>query len=121
MAVKNGSYQKDISSSGLPKVIKLSNETLKQTANINLPNMHAVVPKGAELTSVVVIAGADTSTPIKDIQRLVNKYPGFGDADGWQKKAGTTITDNFKYEMHWYENVGGVPAGEVKVKEVKRV
>lgn len=120
-AAKNGSYQKNISSSGLPKVIKLPNETLKQTANVNLPNMHAVVPKGADLSSVVAIAGSGTSTPIKDIQRLVSKYPSFGDANGWQKKSGVTVTDNFRYEMHWYENTGGVPAGEVKVKGVKRV
>lgn len=79
---KNGSYQKSVSSSGPPKVKKLPNETLKQTANVNLPNMHAVVPKGANLSPVVVIAGAGTSTPIKDIQRLVSKYPCFGDANG---------------------------------------
>lgn len=115
-AVKSGSYQKDISSSGLPKVIKLPDETLKQTANLNLPNMHAVVPKGTELSSVVAIAGAGTSSPIKDIQRLVSKYPSFGDANGWQKKSGVTVTDNFRYEIHWYENTGGVPSGEVKVK-----
>lgn len=83
--------------------------------------MHAVVPKGADLSSVVAIAGSGTSTPIKDIQRLVSKYPSFGDANGWQKKSGVTVTDNFRYEMHWYENTGGVPAGEVKVKGVKRV
>ncbi len=118
-AVKSGSYQKDISSSGLPKVIKLPDETLKQTANLNLPNMHAVVPKGTELSSVVAIAGAGTSSPIKDIQRLVSKYPSFGDANGWQKKSGVTVTDNFRYEIHWYENTGGVPGGEVKVKGVK--
>lgn len=119
-AVKSGSYQNDISSSGLPKVIKLPNETLKQTANVNPPNIHAVVPKGTELSSVVAIAGAGTSSPIKDIQRLVSKYPSFGDANGWQKKSGVTITDNFRYEIHWYENTGGVPSGEVKVKGVKR-
>ena len=119
-AVKSGSYQNDISSSGLPKVIKLPNETLKQTANVNLPNIHAVVPKGTELSSVVAIAGAGTSSPIKDIQRLVSKYPSFGDANGWQKKSGVTITDNFRYEIQWYENTGGVPSGEVKVKGVKR-
>lgn len=119
-AVKSGSYQNDISSSGLPKVIKLPNETLKQTANVNLPNIHAVVPKGTELSSVVAIAGAGTSSPIKDIQRLVSKYPSFGDANGWQKKSGVTITDNFRYEIHWYENTGGVPSGEVKAKGVKR-
>ena len=119
-AVKSGSYQNDISSSGLPKVIKLPNETLKQTANVNLPNIHAVVPKGTELSSVVAIAGAGTSSPIKDIQRLVSKYPSFGDANGWKKKSGVTITDNFRYEIQWYENTGGVPSGEVKVKGVKR-
>lgn len=121
LAVKSGSYQKNISSSGLPKVVKLPNETLKQTANVNLPNMHSVVPKGTDLSSVVAIGGSGTSTPIKDVQRLVNNYPSFGDATGWQKKSGVAITNNFSYEMHWYENTGGVPSGEVKVKRVKKV
>lgn len=120
LIVKSGNYQKNIPSSGLPKVVKLPNETLKQTANVNLPNMHAVVPKGADLSSVVAIGGAGTSTPIKDVQRLVSNYPSFGDATGWQKKSGVAVTNSFSYEMHWYENTGGVPSEEVKVKRVKR-
>lgn len=119
-AVKSGSYQKNVSSSGLPKVAKLTNETLKQTASVNLPNIHAVVPKGSDLSSVVAIAGAGTSTPIKDIQRLASKYPSYGDVNGWQKKSGVAVTENFRYELHWYENTGGVPSEEVKTKGVKR-
>ena len=120
-AVQSGAYAKELSSSNLPKVVKLPNEALKQTADVNFPNMRAVVPKGSELSAVVAIAGAGTSTPIKDIQRLVNKYPAFGDANGWRKKSGVVDTGNFRYEIHWYENAGGVPTDEVKTKGVKKI
>ena len=118
--IQSGKYSKAITSSGLPKVLKLPNDTLKQTADVRFPKINMVVPKGSELSSVVVLAGAGTSTPIKDIQRLVSQYPNFGDALGWQKKAGVVITEHFRYEVHWYENTGGVPSGEVKTKGVKQ-
>ena len=68
--------------------------------------MHAVIPKGAELSSVVAIVGMGTSIPIEDIQRLVSKCPGFGDVSSRQQKSGIAVTDKFSHEIHWYENAG---------------
>ena len=106
--------------SGLPKILKgLPNETVKATADVNLPNLHGVVPKGAEVVSVVVMAGNQTSTPIRDLKRLYALYPEYGNASAWQKKTGTAKTDSFVYELHWYEANGKVPPGEIKIKKVK--
>lgn len=108
-------------SSGLPKVLKgLPDETVKATVDVDFPILQGVVPKGAAVRSVVVMAGNGTSTPIRDLGRLYNSYSALGGASGWQKKSGVVTTDRFKYEIHWYENNGAVPAGEIKTKGVKR-
>lgn len=109
--------------SGLPKVLKdLPDEKLKYTTNVSLegtskiPPIESVVPKGATLTNVCVIAGSGTSTSIRDLKRLYEMY-GYS-ADGWQKKVGTVKGKSYTYEIHWYECKGKVPEGEIKLKGV---
>ena len=106
-------------SSGLPKRVSLPDEALKATADVEFDNLHGVVPKGSSLSEVYVMAGNGTSTPIRDLKRLYAKYPEAGHPSGWQKKSGTTYSSNGKYVVHWYENDGYVPPGEVKTKGVK--
>lgn len=106
-------------SSELPKRISLPDETLKATAEVEFDNLHGVVPKGSSLSEVYAMAGNGTSTPIRDLKRLYAKYPEAGHPSGWQKKSGTTYSSNGKYVVHWYENDGHVPPGEVKTKGVK--
>lgn len=104
----------------LPKVLKgLPDEKTKAIAEVVLPNIHGVIPKGADIRSVVVMAGKGTSTTLRDTRRLSKIYPEYGDAADWQKKSGTVKTGNFNYEIHWYEANGKVPDGEIKVKGVK--
>ena len=103
--------------SGLPKVVKMPDTAMRQTLDISLPILNGVIPKGATLTDVRIIAGLDTSVPVKDLKRLHNKYE--GDPLKWQKKAGTVKTEHFAYEVHWNERNGFVPNGEEKVKRVK--
>lgn len=106
--------------SGLPKILKgLPDEVTKATAEVDFLCAHGVVPKGTEVTSIVVMAGNQTSTPIHDLSRLYNSYPSYGRASDWQKKAGTAKTDDFVYELHWYEANGKVPPAEIKVKRVR--
>lgn len=108
--------------SGLPKKIDLPDEKLRHTINVDiggsakLPKIDAVVPKGSTLTDVYVMAGKDTSTPIRDLRRLYSTY-GYS-AQGWQKKSGTVIGKNFTYTVHWYENNGFIPIDEIKLKGV---
>ena len=110
----------NINYNSLPKTLRLPDETLKQTINVDLPLIHGVVPAGANLTSVTVIAGNGTSTRIRDIKRLCDTYPEGGDREGWQKKAGKVIADNFIYEIHWYENSGFVFPNEIKLKGARK-
>ena len=107
-------------SSGLPKVKKgLPDETIKATAEVDFPVTHGVVPRGANISDVAIIAGDGTGTPIRDLKRLYTSYPKYGAASEWQKKVGTVRTTNFEYELHWYEANGRVPMEEIKVKRVR--
>lgn len=119
--IKIGAYAEKVSNNGLTSVVKLADTTLKQTSDVNFPTIHAVVPKGVEVSSVVAIAGSGTSTPINDIARLVNTYPSFGKADDWQKVIGVVNGTYFRYEVHWYECNGKVPVKEIKTKGVKSI
>lgn len=111
--------------SGLPKkLLGLPNEELKHTVNVNidksakLPNgFHAVAPRGSELEKVEVMAGAGTSTPIRDLKRLYSIY-GLS-PEKWQKKAGTAYGEKYHYVIHWYEHDGVIPVDEIKLKGMK--
>ncbi len=105
--------------SGLPKILNLPDERIPLTVEVNLPKIHGVVPRGADATEVYVMAGAGTSTPIKDLAKLYKQYPEYGPAAGWQKKSGTAYAEYYHYVVHWYENNGRVPPSEIKLKGAK--
>lgn len=112
-------------SSDPKKLSKLPNEVLKHTIdveiakNASLPfGFSAVAPKGIELTNMEVQAGDQTSTPIKDLARLISTYSE-RDPKYWQKKSGTAYGEKFHYVIHWYENQGYVPIDEIKLKGMK--
>ena len=73
------------------------------------------IKKGSTVTGVKVISQGEK---IRDVQKLVNKYPlpngNLTDAKDWHKVRGTAlitdgVTEQFK-EIHWYqcENIGKV-------------
>ena len=112
--------------SGMPKkIVNMPDERLRHTVNVDIDKtpanpfeFHAVAPKGADMKSVEVMAGAGTSTPIRDLKRL---YATYGlDPDGWQKKSGTVFGENYHYVIHWYEHNGMVPIDEIKLKGMKK-
>lgn len=106
--------------SDLPKVLRgLPDEVTKATADVSFDIVRGIIPKGAPVSAVVVMAGKDTSTPIRDLKRLYATYPDYGMASDWKKKSGSVMTSNFAYELHWYEANGLVPPNEIKVKRVK--
>lgn len=112
--------------SGMPKkLVNMPDESLRHTINVdvektpkNLFEFHAVAPKGADMKSVEVMAGAGTSTPIRDLRRLYATYR--LSPDGWQKKSGTVFGENYHYVIHWYEHSGTVPIDEIKLKGMKK-
>ena len=106
-------------SSGLPKKITKPDTEIAHTVNVDLPLIQGVVPKGAIATDVYTMAGKGTSTPIRDLRRLYEMYPTYGDADGWEKKSATVYAKHHHYVVHWYENSNGVPVTEIKLKGAK--
>lgn len=102
--------------SGAPKRIDLPDETLKASVGVDLPDLNGVVPKGATLTNVYIMAGESTSVPIRELKRLHDAYGGLN----WQKKSGDAYAENYKYIVHWYERNGKAPEQEFKLKGVKK-
>ena len=115
--IKNDKTQKE--SSGLPPRFTLPDTQIPHTVNVDLGKLQGVVPKGANATDVYVMAGKGTSTHIRDLRRLYLSYPQYGPASGWQKKSATAYGKNHHYVVHWYENEGGVPLDEIKLKGAK--
>ena len=105
--------------SDLPKQIEEPDTTLPYTIDVNLDIIKGVVPAGATLTDVYTMAGAGTSTPIRDLKRLYESYPTFGDVSEWKKMSGTVYSQYHHYVVHWYQNGNSVPEAEMKLKGAK--
>lgn len=110
-------YQKlyNLTNEPKPNKISVADEKLKET--LALPKIEkGVVPKGATIEKVVIIAGKGTNKPIKDIQRLMDTHG--GKYNDFEKKTGI-VKGSFKnYEVHWYSKNGEAIEDEGKVKTV---
>lgn len=72
---------------------------------LQLPgDIPGVVPVGATIQRVRRIAGYGTSTALRDAGYLVSEYG--GNPLKWEKKGGIIETDNYRYDVHWYEQSG---------------
>ena len=96
----------------------VSSTFFSSSVEVNLPNLHGIVPRGASLQDVHVIAGKGTAMEIRDWKRLYSLYG--GDPRQWEKKTGIAETDIFRYELHWYEKNGKMPVDEIKLVRVKK-
>jgi len=92
--------RKSVSNYKADKIMKSNDEILQKT--LEYDNIGIVIPKGATLENVRVIAGYQTSTPIKSITKLIKNNP--SDKVLWQKKVGTIKSKYRNYEIHWYSN-----------------
>lgn len=106
--------------SNLPRKIDEPDTEIAHTINVSLKNLQGVVPKGTTAVEVYTMAGSGTSTPIRDLRRLYEKYTEYGDASGWKKCSGVVYAKHHHYVVHWYENTNGVPPREIKLKGAKR-
>ena len=104
--------RKSFTSYKADKVIQSNNQNLKTTLKYD----NIILPEGTELENVRVIAGYQTSTPIKSITKLIKNNP--SDKLLWQKKVGTVKGKYNNYEVHWYSN-GGKEYYH-KIKRVKK-
>lgn len=106
--------------SSLPEEIRLDDKTLPVTINVKHALVNGVVPKNASVTSVRIMAGDGVNSDIRDRYKLSAKYGGL--PARWQKYGGIVLGDNFKYDIHWYENRDkSINADETyKLKGVKK-
>lgn len=76
-----------------------------------------IVPKHVDLANVKVIAGSGVKKIIREEPLLIKD---FGGRQGqWQKITADVITDNFKYQVHYYERDG--VQYKVKMKSRKEI
>ena len=78
--------------------------------------VNGVVPKGSEIGSIREIAGGDSGKQLKVASFLSENYG--GEPLQWRKMGGIIQTDNFRYDVHWFEQNG--KHFEEKLKGVKR-
>lgn len=113
-AVKSGTMESK--PAALPKVAKAPDARLQATLG-DEQQMRGVVPKGAQLEHVRVIAGKGTSVTFRSAEAFAQKYG--GTVADWRKKTGTVTGKAHKYEIHWTERKGA--QHEAKIKRVTKI
>ena len=89
---------------------------LQETLDVKTEIENGVVPKGSEISSIREIAGGDSGKQLKVASFLSENYG--GEPLQWRKMGGIIQTDNFRYDVHWFEQNG--KHFEEKLKGVKR-
>ena len=126
-AYRQNTLDKEIVPSIEKEAITLPDETLPRSVGAKWANYDIQMPdgtvahfqEGSKITHKEVFAGAKTKTPIRDIERLIEEYPGTK-RELWQKIKGRADIiwkgEPLKAEIHWYEepNVG---KKEIKFKK----
>lgn len=73
------------------------------------------IPNRSKFDNTKVIAGSGSDTPIRVVDKLVEKY-GSKPTD-WAKKVGKITSDKYIFDVHWYEKDG--KQYEMKLKHRK--
>lgn len=97
------------------KTLARSKNYLQQKLNYVWNGEKCFIPKHTKFEKVVTMAGKDTDTAIRCVDRLVETYG--GKADEWQKRAGKVTSDKYIFDLHWYKSDG--VQYEVKLKNRK--
>lgn len=75
----------------------------------------AFIPKNTMITSVKVIAGAGVKRKIDVVGRLIIQYG--GTVEEWTKRVGKVESDQYIFDVHWYERNG--VQYQAKIKHIK--
>lgn len=101
-------YEKNVKPT-FPKVSKAENTVLQNgfeyviiSAGTNTEG--GILPSGATLEHVRIIAGYGSSTQLRKSSLLASEFG--GDDWKWQKKTGIVVSKYNDYEVHWYEYDG---------------
>lgn len=74
---------------------------LQETLDVKAGIVNGVVPKGSEIGSIREIAGGGSGKQLKVASFLSENYG--GEPLQWRKIGGIIQTDNFQYDVHWFE------------------
>lgn len=123
---QNTSYTDILATDKDRNVIKLPDEIMPRSLSAKWANEDILMPdgtiahfvEGSKLHHEEIFAGKGTKTPIRDVERLVQKYG--GRADDWQKVKGIGVLEQygktFEAEIHWYQQ-DSHEKKEIKVKK----
>ena len=75
----------------------------------------AFIPKGAEITNIVEIAGKN-SKEFRNANKYVKLYG--GKLQDWSKRAGKIESDKYVFDIHWVQGENGIFT-EWKIKNKK--
>lgn len=83
------------------KAIVHSKKFLQQKLKYTYNGENLFIPQYTKFENVVTMAGADTDTPIRCVERLIKDYG--GSASEWKKRAGKVVSSKYIFDVHWYE------------------
>ncbi len=110
--------RKKIASNKKIEEIKANNGSyLTKTLNVEAEHLNGIIPKGARIEDLRLIAGKSAQSPVKVASYLAETYG--GEPLQWIKMGGKIKTDNFRYEIHWFELNG--KHYEEKLKGIKKL
>ena len=89
---------------------------LQKTLDVKSEIVNGIVPKGSEISSIREIAGGNSDKQLRVAKFLSKNYG--GEPLQWRRMGGIIQTDNFRYDVHWFERNG--EHFEEKLKEVKK-
>ena len=80
------------------------------------PYINGGVPTGATISNVRIMAGYGTQTSMRNASKYAEAYG--GESYKWQKLGGVVTSENYRYDIHWYEYAGSSSQYDVKLKGV---
>ena len=87
----------------------------KKLGFIDNNNMQTFIPKGAEITNIVEVAGKNSSE-FRNANKYVELYG--GNLQEWSKRAGKIESAKYIFDIHWVQGENGVLT-EWKIKNKK--
>lgn len=95
---------------------KTSERLLPEAMLFEYNNIKGFIPKNAVIEAPKTIAGKGSKNELRDSPRLAATYG--GNRSEWKKRVGKIYSDQYIFDIHWYEHNG--VAYEHKIKVVKK-
>ena len=101
---------------------KLPDTTLQKGFNVDIKTkegyaLHGVIPSYTSVSDVRIIAGYGVQTEFRNSSKFAKQFG--NEAYKWQKVGGLIKTDNFTYDVHWYQYAEDDTQHEPVLKNVK--